>query len=76
MATTPANGATCIGPKTCIITPDDTIYLIEGGRRVTMMTLDGEIIDRWGERGDRQGQFKARRTPAGSIRRATSTSAR
>jgi sugar lactone lactonase YvrE len=46
-------------PQDMFITPDNVIYVVEGHPRVTLMSLDGGIIDRWGERGDGQGQFKA-----------------
>jgi sugar lactone lactonase YvrE len=48
-----------ISPNDLYIAPDNTIYLAEGGRRVTVMTLDGEILSRWGEQGDAPGQFAA-----------------
>jgi DNA-binding beta-propeller fold protein YncE len=46
-------------PQDLYIDPDGTIYIVEGHPRVTLMTLDGEIITRWGEKGKEPGQFKA-----------------
>ena len=46
-------------PNDLYLAPDGTLYLAEGGGRVTIMTLDGEIVSRWGERGDAPGQFAA-----------------
>jgi sugar lactone lactonase YvrE len=47
------------GPNDVYITPDDTVYIIEGGRRVTIQDLDGTILSQWGEHGEEQGQFSA-----------------
>lgn len=46
-------------PNDLYIAPDDTIFMAEGGGRITIMTLDGEILSRWGEKGDAPGQFAA-----------------
>lgn len=47
-------------PQEMLIDDDNTVYII-GGRlgtqHVTMMTLDGELIARWGEYGTAPGQF-------------------
>ncbi len=47
-------------PQEMLIDGDNTVYII-GGRlgtqHVTMMTLDGELIARWGEYGSAPGQF-------------------
>jgi sugar lactone lactonase YvrE len=51
--------ASLLGPNDLYITPDDTVYLIEGGRRITIMDLDGNILSQWGEQGDGPGQFAA-----------------
>lgn len=36
---------------------DGVLYLVEGGPRVTIMTLDGEPLAQWGSRGDGPEQF-------------------
>lgn len=46
-------------PQDVYIDPQEIVFIVEGGRRVTIMTLDGEILSRWGERGDEPGQFSA-----------------
>lgn len=47
------------GPNDVYITPDNTVYIIEGGKRVTIMNLDGTILCQWGEDGTDEGQFSA-----------------
>ncbi|MCH8293063.1 hypothetical protein IH992_18390 [Candidatus Poribacteria bacterium] len=44
-------------PNDLFIDPDDVIHIAEGGQRITIMTLEGEIIERWGEKGTAAGQF-------------------
>ena len=46
-------------PQDLYITPEGVIVLVEGAPRVTLLTLEGEIIDQWGVRGDAPGQFRA-----------------
>ena len=46
-------------PQDLYITPENVIVVAEGAPRVTLMSLSGEIIDRWGERGTEPGQFRA-----------------
>jgi sugar lactone lactonase YvrE len=48
-----------ISPNDLFITPDDTVYITEGGGFVRIMTLDDEVLTRWGEKGAEQGQFSA-----------------
>lgn len=48
-----------LGPNDLFILPDNTVFIIEGGRRVTVMDLDGQIRVQWGEHGDGVGQFSA-----------------
>ena len=46
------------GPNDIYIDEEDTVYIAEGGNRcVSLWTLDGEMIDRWGEKGEAPGQF-------------------
>jgi hypothetical protein len=44
-------------PNDLFIDQDDVIHIAEGGQRITIMTLEGEIIERWGEKGTAPGQF-------------------
>jgi DNA-binding beta-propeller fold protein YncE len=44
-------------PNDLFIGSDDIIHIAEGGQRVTIMTLEGEIVERWGEKGTAPGQF-------------------
>jgi DNA-binding beta-propeller fold protein YncE len=46
-------------PQDLFIDPAEMVFVAEGKPRITRMTLDGEILDRWGERGDAPGQFAA-----------------
>lgn len=36
---------------------DDVIYLAEGGQRITIMSLDGEVESQWGSKGPAEDQF-------------------
>jgi hypothetical protein len=36
---------------------DDIIYLAESRQRVSVMTLDGDVLARWGSKGEGQDQF-------------------
>jgi len=44
-------------PNDLFIDADDVIHIAEGGQRITIMTLEGEVIGRWGEKGTAPGQF-------------------
>ena len=46
-------------PNDLYIDPQEHVFIAEGGGRVTVMTLDGAILARWGERGAAPGQFAA-----------------
>ncbi len=46
-------------PNDLFIDPRGIVFIAEGGGRVTIMTLDGDILARWGERGEAPGQFAA-----------------
>lgn len=46
-------------PQDLFIDPQGIVYVVEGHPRVTLLTLDGAIVTRWGERGDAPGQFRA-----------------
>ena len=50
-------------PNDAVIDDDDVMYIAEGGvvegaDGILMMKLNGEVIGRWGERGDRPGQWR------------------
>ncbi len=46
------------GPNDIYIDPDEIVHIAEGGNYcVSLWTLDGELLDRWGERGEAPGQF-------------------
>jgi hypothetical protein len=40
-----------------IFVRDDILYLAESNQRVSIMTLDGEVLARWGSKGDAPDQF-------------------
>ncbi|MBI3944051.1 MAG: hypothetical protein HY326_13630 [Chloroflexi bacterium] len=40
-----------------IIDPNNIIYLAEAEQRISILNLDGEVLARWGEKGDAPGQF-------------------
>ncbi|MBI1928726.1 hypothetical protein HYR99_31335 [Candidatus Poribacteria bacterium] len=44
-------------PNDLFIDADDVIHIAEGGQRITIMTVEGEVIGRWGEKGTAPGQF-------------------
>ncbi|MBI4551888.1 MAG: hypothetical protein HY710_06450 [Candidatus Latescibacteria bacterium] len=46
-----------LGPNDLFITPDETIYIAESEQRITVMSMDGTVLARWGEKGDGPGQF-------------------
>lgn len=46
-------------PQDLYIAPEGVIFVAEGHQRITIMTLDGDIVARWGERGEAPGQFAA-----------------
>ena len=45
------------GPNDLYIDGDDNVYMAEGGYRISVFDLDGELLARWGEQGDAPGQF-------------------
>lgn len=48
------------GPNDLFITPEQEVFVAEGGGpAITVLSLDGEVLCRWGERGDGPGQFAA-----------------
>jgi hypothetical protein len=48
-----------LSPNDLYIDLNDIVYLIEGGRRVTITDLDGTVLSRWGVQGDAPGEFAA-----------------
>ncbi|HIC20127.1 TPA: 6-bladed beta-propeller [Candidatus Poribacteria bacterium] len=44
-------------PNDLFIDPDNIIHIAEGGQRITIMTIEGQIIGHWGEKGTTPGQF-------------------
>ncbi|RKU30290.1 hypothetical protein C6497_04845 [Candidatus Poribacteria bacterium] len=44
-------------PNDLFIDSDDIIHIAEGHQSICIMTLDGNIIGRWGEKGSNPGQF-------------------
>lgn len=44
-------------PADLFITPDETLYIAEMGRRITMLDRNGDLLARWGEHGEGPGQF-------------------
>jgi DNA-binding beta-propeller fold protein YncE len=47
-----------LAPNQVFIDEDDTVYIAEGGRRISIMALDGTVLARWGEEGEEPGQFR------------------
>jgi hypothetical protein len=40
-----------------IFVRDDIVYLAESNQRVSILTLDGDVLARWGSKGETAGQF-------------------
>ena len=40
-----------------IFVRDDVLYMAESNQRVSIMTLDGEVLARWGSKGEGLDQF-------------------
>jgi hypothetical protein len=45
-------------PNQVFIDNDDTVYIAEGERRISVLTRDGTVLARWGETGEEPGQFR------------------
>ena len=50
MANTLKNGAIFLHPDTIYIDEDECIYVAELDQRITILTLDGEIVSQWGSK--------------------------
>lgn len=46
-----------LSPNEIYIDEDETVYIAEAGQRISIMNLKGEVIVRWGEKGNSPGQF-------------------
>ena len=44
-------------PMDLFIDADDHIYVAEAQQRISVYSLDGELLSRWGEKGTAPGQF-------------------
>jgi sugar lactone lactonase YvrE len=44
-------------PMDLFIDADDTVFVAEAQQRVSVYSLDGELLSRWGEKGSAPGQF-------------------
>jgi len=44
-------------PMDLFIDADDTVYVAEAQQRISVYSLDGELLSRWGEKGPAPGQF-------------------
>jgi sugar lactone lactonase YvrE len=44
-------------PMDLFIDAEDTVYVAEAQQRISIYSLDGELLSRWGERGSAPGQF-------------------
>ena len=44
-------------PNDIFIDANDHVFIAEGERRISVLDLDGKVLDRWGEEGDAPGQF-------------------
>ena len=45
------------GPNDAVIDDNDVMHIAEGAQGILITTLEGEIIGRWGEKGNSPGQF-------------------
>ncbi len=45
------------GPNDLYIDQEDIVYIAESQHRISVFTLDGELLARWGEQGEAPGQF-------------------
>lgn len=45
-------------PQGIYVGADDIVYIAEARPRISILTLDGEVLSEWGEAGDAPGQFK------------------
>ena len=46
-----------LGPDFVWFDPDETVFVSEIKHRVSVMNRDGQLLSRWGEKGDGPGQF-------------------
>ena len=46
------------GPNDAVIIDDNIMVVAEGTGSILIITLEGEVIDRWGQRGEGLGEFK------------------
>jgi hypothetical protein len=46
-------------PQAVYITLDQDVFVAEGAGAISVLSLDGELLCRWGEKGDGPGQFAA-----------------
>ena len=44
-------------PMDLFIDAEDTVYVAEAQQRISIYSLDGELLSRWGEKGSAPGQF-------------------
>jgi DNA-binding beta-propeller fold protein YncE len=47
-----------LSPNQVFIDADDTVYIAEGDRRISVLTRDGTVLARWGDAGEEPGQFR------------------
>jgi hypothetical protein len=46
-------------PQGIVATPEGELIVVEGTGSVAVLSLDGEVLARWGEKGEAPGQFAA-----------------
>jgi len=46
------------GPNDAVVDQNDIMFIAEGVRSVLVTTLNGDVIDRWGKRGQDDGDFR------------------
>ena len=46
------------GPNDAVIIDDNIMVVAEGIGSILIITLEGEVIDRWGQRGEGLGEFR------------------
>ena len=46
------------GPNDAVVDQNDIMFIAEGVGSVLVTTLNGDVIDRWGKRGQNEGDFR------------------
>ena len=60
-------------PNDAVIDEDDVMHIAEGMGGILIVKLDGEVIGRWGKKGDNPGDWRGAPTGCGSTHAGTCT---